>query len=116
MAKLIRKKQERVAVDPVTHKPHATILDEPQIASERCVQAIDGALCRMPTSSTAPGYALVEEAKALLAYLESDQPVPEVVEPLATIAREYRKLDPLHQPRLTAKLWERFRAMLPHQG
>lgn len=109
----IVKKLVRVQENPVTHKLERTELDAVQLAYERCIQAVDGALCQLPTTGTDRWHSLIEEARALLGYLETGQ-APEVIEPLATIAREYRKIDPLHQPRLTAKLRERFRVMLPH--
>ncbi len=112
--KTIRQRTERVSVDAVTHETSVLVLDAVQVGFERASRAVESACAQMPTTASAPWYALVEEAKHLLAMLEAGDPVPDVVEPLATIVREWRALDPLHAPRFTAKLWERFRVMQPH--
>ena len=104
----------RVSQNAVTHAIETVVLDAPQRAYERAANAIESACSRLPTTGSAPWYALVEQAKAVLAMLEAGEPVPGYGEPLAAIVREYGLLNAGEQSRFAGLLWARFRLMLPH--
>ena len=109
----VREKTVRVSQNPISGRLESIVLDAPQLAYERAIAALDRALCALPTTASAPWYAVVTEAHIALACLEAGEDVLPG-EPWGTLAREWDRLDAAGRFRFAAKVRERLAKMVPN--
>lgn len=114
--KPIEEKTVRVQENPVTHVLERTVLDAPQRAFERAVEALDRAMCAVPTAAgSSPWYEIAETAASFLIGLEDGaySQTARWPEPLGTLARLYRTLGAADRFQFVMKLRARLREMTP---